>query len=961
MPIATPRRRPGVRFDPPTPIRASDLPRMDVAAFVGFAASGPLHVPVVVESAVEFEEIFGGDLVLGESDTDGEPVIAQLPPAVRSFFGNGGRRCWVVRVAFTDEDLTKSKADGLQVARSDAVGLQVAQFDGFPLHGVLAIDADGRLSHRPLTLDARAEGAWADGALLTSTLIAEALATSLPDGFIATKGEEQWLTLSPPQTLAPGDLIRITTPDGIEGWCFVAATKPPDGERTHLEWRRGPELWWTCTPRPPAPGQSEEAPPWFTRAASGEPGATATTLDLVSLAPQPTVRFLGAQIFVETDDPRAATLRPGTPLELSGVPSLPLWWLFLTDVTATAWTLTAKILDLDNEDLRTPPNEPPPRWTVRWRAPETPGSDSAVEVVELAVAKDGWRVTDGRIAAVPVGAVLQLALDDEVVGHMLIDTVRATRWALRGDVRAQADEPAQATRAVWRVDRIALSLHTVDGAREARVDDLGFSSAHARPWTALPSDRQLFGPRPATEINKHEALWSDVRRPRLAVAASANVLHSLPIGLTFARPVTCTAVRPAGTAIEREGITTKRPDELTISPAAFLDRRFVSIAVGNLVDEVNRQRDEQAPARGLQAVLGIAEVTLLALPDAAWVGRRLRPPDPPTIEHIKWPPDLSARIRESGTFRRCGTVPPTVPGVPQLPRVPRASDTWRFAQAPTRDDGGALAEQTLELQRQAIRLCAARSDLTVSLSAPPELRARGVRRHVAELQRTHGVPRLDVAGPLWTRALSFACVHHPWLVVREGAAVRAVAPEGAVLGFMARRALVRGAWIAPAWEPLSGSLAVTPALSDAENRELLDARVNAIAPDPRGCVALDALTLSDDVDWTQLSVRRLIVLLRRAALARGERYVFEPMGGALRRSVQLGFETLLGDLFERGAFAGATASQGFRVTVLDTGSDDACLVVELRVAPAHPMRFITVRLVQRGDTLAVTEERAVYG
>ena len=37
------RRLPGIRFERQAPEGQIVLPRMDVAAFVGFAASGPLH------------------------------------------------------------------------------------------------------------------------------------------------------------------------------------------------------------------------------------------------------------------------------------------------------------------------------------------------------------------------------------------------------------------------------------------------------------------------------------------------------------------------------------------------------------------------------------------------------------------------------------------------------------------------------------------------------------------------------------------------------------------------------------------------------------------------------------------------------------------------------------------------------------------------------------------------------
>ncbi|HYP53604.1 MAG TPA: hypothetical protein VEQ42_08690, partial [Pyrinomonadaceae bacterium] len=95
----TTRRLPGFRFEAESPPLSEWLPRMDVACFVGFAASGPLDVPVAVESAAHFEIIFGRDAGLAWDAREGRQSRAQLAPAVRAFFENGGRRCWVVRVA----------------------------------------------------------------------------------------------------------------------------------------------------------------------------------------------------------------------------------------------------------------------------------------------------------------------------------------------------------------------------------------------------------------------------------------------------------------------------------------------------------------------------------------------------------------------------------------------------------------------------------------------------------------------------------------------------------------------------------------------------------------------------------------------------------------------------------------------------------------------------------------------
>ncbi|MCP4656862.1 MAG: hypothetical protein GY856_15740, partial [bacterium] len=68
--------------------REIDLVRTDVAAFVGIAVRGPLHLPVKIESWTQFLSTFGGHTAQG-----------YLAYAVEGFLANGGRTCWVVRVA----------------------------------------------------------------------------------------------------------------------------------------------------------------------------------------------------------------------------------------------------------------------------------------------------------------------------------------------------------------------------------------------------------------------------------------------------------------------------------------------------------------------------------------------------------------------------------------------------------------------------------------------------------------------------------------------------------------------------------------------------------------------------------------------------------------------------------------------------------------------------------------------
>lgn len=176
---------------------------------------------------------------------------------------------------------------------------------------------------------------------------------------------------------------------------------------------------------------------------------------------------------------------------------------------------------------------------------------------------------------------------------------------------------------------------------------------------------------------------------------------------------------------------------------------------------------------------------------------------------------------------------------------------------------------------------------------------------------------------------------------------------------MARRAGARGAWIAPANEPMRGPIELTPTIPRHEWIRFADAQVNLIRDEPHGFIALSADTLARDPDLVPIHVRRLLILLRRLALRVGPSYVFEPNGDTFRRLVQRGFEAILDELFVRGAFAGAQRESAYQVVVTAEPRmvDQGRFVVELKVAPAQPMKFLTVRLVQSGERGAVTEVR----
>jgi len=274
------------------------------------------------------------------------------------------------------------------------------------------------------------------------------------------------------------------------------------------------------------------------------------------------------------------------------------------------------------------------------------------------------------------------------------------------------------------------------------------------------------------------------------------------------------------------------------------------------------------------------------------------------------------------------------------------------------------ADDLLALHRLLLRTAAARGDLLAVLALPRHYTGEDAAAHADTLRSSAGaLPGLPP--PLAddeTRALSFGALHHPWLLTRRVDTVIAMPPDGAIAGQLAAGALARGAWIAVANRALRDVVALADNAPPAEPQAMLDAQVNLLRSGPRGFVLGSADTLSVDADWRPVNVRRLMSLLRRAALRQGALYVFEPNGRTLQRTVERAFNALLAELFQRGAFAGSNAREAYAVDVgdeLNTPArvDAGQFRVDLKVAPALPLTFLRVRLARSGERLVALEQR----
>lgn len=316
---------------------------------------------------------------------------------------------------------------------------------------------------------------------------------------------------------------------------------------------------------------------------------------------------------------------------------------------------------------------------------------------------------------------------------------------------------------------------------------------------------------------------------------------------------------------------------------------------------------------------------------------------------------LIPRGRSADRFFRVRAVLGAEPGPwSRVVRLPAAvlGTGYRF-ESTLEYERGTRAE-LVAVHRALLTFCAARGDATAVLTLPAHDDARSASLHRGRLSDALGptgalvVPAIGTTAAAW----SHGALYHPWVVSARDGALEPVPCDGHLAGLTARRAVAVGAWGAPANQVLEGVVALVPAIDRGGADRMLLAGVNALERAPRGFVPLVARTLDERPLWMDLPVVRLGILVRRVVMARGPTYVFEPHGRALRARVRDDFDRLFNRLWRLGALAGAGPGESWQVRTdarVNTARDvDAGrFIVELRYAPARPLEFLTVRLVER--------------
>ena len=907
---------------------------MDVAVFVGFAASGPLHIPVAVDDTAQFEAIFGNDALLARDAATGGQVYAHLAPTVRCFFKNGGKRCWIIRVAQTEASDTKPPSP------------HTARYNYFPIPGLARLtEENGTLEVEPAIARARSEGSWSDSLRVGTFLSSEKIEV---DEIMIGERTAEIHVKNRREKLSPGDLLRMAFEGGEALLCPVesvelpATTLPPGRTIVHVSIRNA---LWMQQIKPGSPPQdsltvdiavTEEGPP--------VPGSV-LFLDLEGQQVVMTVqRIENAE--TETSSPQTSVKVTGQvfrfgqnfPETLPKLVSGEIITFGLSVHRGSDYSVSLPGLGLTPQHNRYWGKLPTDReYYGRQSGPALAGEKTAKEKTI-----NFWSLTDG--------SRFPLAHNDENGNKKTIYYLPVGMQYFPEDCQRIA--PFKSSLSPLERDGLASFKAELflDPGLAGYGTETFMSQADFLRYLS-PSPRSLTGIHAALEVEEATIIsvpdavhrgWQQIPLPPPATAPEA-VPEYRPEWWHGATCVLTAEERKKRS--EDEAYRVEKPDR-----ANFLD-----CEIDPLPSPVIKY---EAPDPSGTFVLSwtlvpgahyVLQETVTEWSAAAEIyqGYEHR-----MIIYNRPPNDYFYRVRASasnassdwsaGCAIRVGATPP-----------------WAQNNVKT------YAPNTLlEVHRALARMCAARGDVFAVLALPAHYRENDALAY-ANILRLSSSPEAAGGGETLSSEFSYAALYHPWLITRAEGAVdsfRAVPPDGGICGIMAKRAVERGAWVAPANDALQGCIALTPPISAEKRLALQDARVNLVRQEPRGFLVLDADTLSNDPELRPIGVRRLLMLLRRTALRVGAQYVFEPNDKALRRSVQRGFGAMLAELHKRGAFKGATSAEAYQVITDDSlntahSMDQGRFIAELRIAPSRPMTFLTVRILQSGEHLSLVEGR----
>jgi hypothetical protein len=954
---------------------------MDVAAFVGCAVCGPVDIPVPIEDLGHFRDIFGDDPQLAFDAELHQPELGYLGAAVEAFLASGGKRCWVVRVA-ESPDLAEFPIDGLATLQQNTN----------------AFDAD------PVIAPARSAGPWAEDLRAHTTLHESPLLVGSQDANppLQFSTDSSGLTASlrvvgSPGSVTAGDTIRVRATGSDQELFFVVATVL-SLERALL---LTAQEWVLARPL------DESPPPDLTLRAE-----RLEILDRSRLDQGPSSPWLGADLVADVLTFSLSAWRDdqlvGRVDDLAFSPRHPRYWGNLPDDIDLFWREVPHRADGRDEELSELRDEAAGNLNNAPSGSATrfpfagPALATASERMWPLHLPNGMPKTSTPEPAPPAVAegLLRSGVETLLAGMFIDDRLRdyagesliSSAEIIQGDARDRdrINVAGGAARELSATDPEDTRIHPLRGIHALLdIDEITLISvpdAIHRGWStdARAIDNLLPAPEMRTLVfsaaggGKLCATWTRVTGAtgyRLQMGTDAGFAapsafdvddDSPPsdgdASLCVSRPKGCQTIFYARV----QTLRTAEPSPWSNTLSAKTGGQFVECTTletdaqlqlgieGGDVPVLRWHATEGAPVL-FNVESAYDALFLTSRHDSLTADSQL--PLPQAGEGTSYWRVRSQTADESTVGPWSNTVVFTPPSLSQP-----ILDPVRFSNGRVLFDDSLL----LSIHRGLLRFCHARGDLLGILSLPRHYGPLDVDDYLAALTPDESAPaggRPSITGdrPLTIAegvVLSYGSLFYPWLAHRvdsdRGVSEPVFIPsDGVAAGNLARISIERGAWIAAANRVLTGVIATDPRLADQAIDDLTDLQVNVVTRAAPGFVFIDDRTLSLDSDTRSVSVRRLLILIKRLALREGAALVFEPHDVDLQERVFTEFERVLTTLHQRGAFEGTDPEEAFRVVVDASNNteetiDAGQLIIELHVAPSQPLKFMRVRLVQNG-------------
>lgn len=965
-------RLPGVYFLPAPRAAAAGLPPLDVAGFVGFALRGPLDVPVPVEDLQSFDAIFGGPFAVAR-DAAGKPVYAYLRDAVAGFFSAGGERCYVVRVA----------GDNPEAAH-------------FSIPGMLAVDAFGAVGRAEI--DASSAGRWGGnlrlGTVLSIAMLPPAAFAVNPDGTLT------WTTSGAPQAVQQGDVLRLAFDDDPQRqWLFPVASIAQATADTPTATLAAAAVWEVrravAASLPPAIATVQRmtlsgfAPlgvaASFTPAGSGigiwlsgphrldvarddvlllgfadgsqHAIAVADAQARLSLGslPAPGVLVTATDMLTIGNAPGSAPALPATAARLQRIERLQL---SLRVKYGTAATREIDSLGFNGGHPRFWGDIAVAESGSLAGGPATASGTFQQQQSQTLASGDATKPGDATKLYGDLFGSRRVDLDwtDQRLGIVLSSLFAPATAALTylpvgmPPIGSDADlvdtDPSLAGNdsldlfsPLFFLDRELLGLFTAQFRQDfASVDP---RAAVLPPATLLSAATDLYFIQNVRLKGMHGLMF--IEEVALVSLPDAVQLGWAPGPAQPAIPPSA-ASGSAAPAAARFADCAVAPTILVVDPAGG------PVAGGNRVTITGIGfAGGSAPAVTFGGLAATAVQANSAGTALSCVAPQASAPGPVAVTVATGAG--SASLAAGYVYQQASTEA----ALPIVNSVDVAAGACL-----TSPPGGGFDPIWLQLLHVAlIGMCEARADAVAVLALPLHFEKQHCIGWLQCLRDNLGLPRhgatfgyaADISD------LSYAAVYHPWLLVPDPdgptGALRPTPPDGAVCGAIAAREIARQVWAAPANVALPGVLDLQPNFSSGDWADLFARGFNLIREEASDFRVMSAHTLADDQTLQQLSVRRLLVQLRKALLQRGQDYVFDSNDGEFRERVGRGLEDLLRLMFAGGAFAGATQQSSYRVNVdgsINTPDDidQGRMIAQILVAPSQPMEFLTVLLMRTG-------------